>query len=268
MTKFASSGEGPVFAGALFPFVFIIIACGALSGFHALIASGHDAEDGPEGVPDPHDRLRRDADGVLRRGLRDHRRVDHRPRPLLRDERAGRASSATRSSPPRRRSTSSASDLTRRAAGRGRRASTRRRWWPARAAPRRSRSACRRSSRASSATACRRSSTTSRSCSRRCSSSPRSTPARASGASCSRTRSGNIWKPIGRVSWKPGLWFTSAIVVGAWGYFLYTGVTEPARRDQPAVPAVRHRQPAAGGRRAGGLHDAADQARQGRSGRG
>src|ERR671911_102582 len=40
VTKFASNGEGPVFAGALFPFVFIIIACGALSGFHALISSG------------------------------------------------------------------------------------------------------------------------------------------------------------------------------------------------------------------------------------
>jgi len=38
---------------------------------------------------------------------------------------------------------------------------------------------------------------------------------------------GNIWKPIGRVSWKPGLYLTSAIVVGAWGYFLYTGVTNP-----------------------------------------
>ena len=35
-----SRGAGPVFAGALFPFVFITIACGALSGFHALIASG------------------------------------------------------------------------------------------------------------------------------------------------------------------------------------------------------------------------------------
>ena len=33
-------GTGPVFAGSLFPFVFITIACGALSGFHALIASG------------------------------------------------------------------------------------------------------------------------------------------------------------------------------------------------------------------------------------
>ena len=29
VTPFASNGEGPVFAGALFPFVFIIIACGA-----------------------------------------------------------------------------------------------------------------------------------------------------------------------------------------------------------------------------------------------
>ena len=40
VTTFASTGEGPVFAGSLFPFVFITIACGALSGFHALIASG------------------------------------------------------------------------------------------------------------------------------------------------------------------------------------------------------------------------------------
>jgi carbon starvation protein len=38
---------------------------------------------------------------------------------------------------------------------------------------------------------------------------------------------GNLWKPIGRVSWTPGLWLTSAIVVGSWGYFLYTGVTNP-----------------------------------------
>ena len=38
---------------------------------------------------------------------------------------------------------------------------------------------------------------------------------------------GNVWKPIGRVSWKPGLWVTSAIVVGAWGWFLYGGVTNP-----------------------------------------
>ncbi|PAF46825.1 carbon starvation protein A [Helicobacter sp. 12S02634-8] len=33
-------GSGPVFAGSLFPFLFITIACGAISGFHALISSG------------------------------------------------------------------------------------------------------------------------------------------------------------------------------------------------------------------------------------
>jgi carbon starvation protein len=33
-------GNGPVFPGQVFPFVFIIIACGAISGFHSLIASG------------------------------------------------------------------------------------------------------------------------------------------------------------------------------------------------------------------------------------
>ncbi|MCX5360840.1 carbon starvation protein A [Streptomyces sp. NBC_00124] len=40
VTDFASRGNGPVFAGSLFPFVFITIACGALSGFHSLISSG------------------------------------------------------------------------------------------------------------------------------------------------------------------------------------------------------------------------------------
>jgi carbon starvation protein len=33
-------GTGPVFAGSVFPFLFITIACGAVSGFHALVASG------------------------------------------------------------------------------------------------------------------------------------------------------------------------------------------------------------------------------------
>jgi carbon starvation protein len=40
LTPFAVQGEGPVFAGKLFPFAFITIACGAISGFHALVASG------------------------------------------------------------------------------------------------------------------------------------------------------------------------------------------------------------------------------------
>jgi len=39
LTKFID-GTGPVWAGSLFPFLFITIACGAVSGFHALIASG------------------------------------------------------------------------------------------------------------------------------------------------------------------------------------------------------------------------------------
>ncbi|HYT82920.1 MAG TPA: carbon starvation CstA family protein, partial [Gemmatimonadales bacterium] len=40
VTVFATAGEGPVFAGKLFPFAFITIACGAISGFHSLVASG------------------------------------------------------------------------------------------------------------------------------------------------------------------------------------------------------------------------------------
>jgi carbon starvation protein CstA len=39
VTRFID-GTGPVFAGDLFPFLFITIACGAVSGFHALISSG------------------------------------------------------------------------------------------------------------------------------------------------------------------------------------------------------------------------------------
>jgi carbon starvation protein len=39
VTRFVD-GTGPVFAGKVFPFVFITIACGAISGFHALISSG------------------------------------------------------------------------------------------------------------------------------------------------------------------------------------------------------------------------------------
>ncbi|WP_093299521.1 carbon starvation CstA family protein [Sphingomonas sp. NFR04] len=39
LTRFVD-GSGPVWSGTLFPFLFITIACGAVSGFHALIASG------------------------------------------------------------------------------------------------------------------------------------------------------------------------------------------------------------------------------------
>ncbi|WP_280471564.1 carbon starvation CstA family protein [Nocardia cyriacigeorgica] len=40
VSEFAHTGAGPAFAGSLFPFLFITIACGALSGFHALVSSG------------------------------------------------------------------------------------------------------------------------------------------------------------------------------------------------------------------------------------
>jgi carbon starvation protein len=39
ITKFID-GTGPVWAGSVFPFLFITIACGAVSGFHALVSSG------------------------------------------------------------------------------------------------------------------------------------------------------------------------------------------------------------------------------------
>lgn len=39
ITKFVD-GTGPVFAGDLFPFLFVTIACGAISGFHSLVSSG------------------------------------------------------------------------------------------------------------------------------------------------------------------------------------------------------------------------------------
>ena len=38
---------------------------------------------------------------------------------------------------------------------------------------------------------------------------------------------GHIWKPLGRTSWMPGVWMASAAVVFAWGYFLINGVRDP-----------------------------------------
>ena len=43
-------GGGPVVSGSVWPFVTIVIMCGALSGFHALISLGHDAQDGQQGI--------------------------------------------------------------------------------------------------------------------------------------------------------------------------------------------------------------------------
>ena len=40
VSVFAKNGNGPIVPGSLFPFCFITIACGAISGFHTLISSG------------------------------------------------------------------------------------------------------------------------------------------------------------------------------------------------------------------------------------
>ena len=226
VTPFASNGEGPVFAGALFPFVFIIIACGAISGFHSLIASGTTPKMIEKetqvrfigygamlmesfvavmaiiaaSIIDPgiYYAMNAPAGGG---GRQRPVGVAGRQRARLRDL-AGRAP-------------------VRRDRGRGGRS------WRAPAGRRRWRSACRRSS-------------------------PERPPASLKafwyhfaimfealfilttvdagtrvGRFMLQDTLGNVWKPIGRVSWKPGLWATSAVVVAAWGYFLYTGVTNP-----------------------------------------
>ena len=56
LTRFCSTAPAPCSAGKVFPFAFITIACGAISGFHALISSGTTAQAHRPRDPDPHRR--------------------------------------------------------------------------------------------------------------------------------------------------------------------------------------------------------------------
>src|SRR4029450_2630753 len=88
VTKFID-GSGPVWAGSVFPFLFITIACGAVSGWHSLIASGT--------TPKMIENERRvgfigyGGMRVVRRHHGDDRGQRHPSRRLLRHEQLGRA---------------------------------------------------------------------------------------------------------------------------------------------------------------------------------
>ena len=111
LTQFID-GTGPVFAGSLFPFLFITIACGAVSGWHCADRVGHDAEAARQRKGRAPHRLRRDAGGGVRRDHGADRRVRAGPGRLFRDERAGRADRHERRIARRRRSAAGASSIT------------------------------------------------------------------------------------------------------------------------------------------------------------
>ena len=79
---------------------------------------------------------------------------------------------------------------------------------------------------------------------------------------------GNLWPKYADISWKPASWSASAIVVGHVGLHALRRGDRPPRRHQPALPAVRHLQPAARRDRPDPVRHAADQARQGEVGLG
>ena len=63
LTQFADGG-GPIFAGKIFPFAFITIACGAISRLSCAHRVGHDAQAARARERRAARRLRRDADGI------------------------------------------------------------------------------------------------------------------------------------------------------------------------------------------------------------
>jgi carbon starvation protein len=226
VTKFASSGEGPVFAGALFPFVFITIACGALSGFHSLIASGTTPkmiESEPQVRFIGYGAMLMEsfvavmaicAASIIDPGLY---YAMNAPAGVV-GETAQSASEAVNGlgfaiSPGELQSAAQSVEeetLVARTGGAptlaigmseifaGATAASLKAFWYHFAIMFEALFIL----------------TTVDAGTR-------------VGRFMLQDTLGNIWKPIGRVSWKPGLWATSALVVGAWGYFLYAGVTDP-----------------------------------------
>ena len=216
-----------MFAGALFPFVFITIACGALSGFHSLIASGTTPK-----MIEKETQVRfigygamlmesfvavmaMIAASIIEPGLY---YAMNAPAGVLGDTRPVGVAGGQRARLP---------DLARRAAGGGRRG----RGGDARRAHRRRADAGHRHvgdlRRRDGRRACKAFwyhfaimfealfiLTTVDAGTR-------------VGRFMLQDTLGNVIKPFANVSWKPGLWLTSAIVVGAWGWFLYGGVTNP-----------------------------------------
>ena len=89
VTRFID-GTGPVWAGSLFPFLFITIACGSVSGWHALIASGTTPKMIENESQIALHRLWRHADGIAGRHHGDDRRLGDPSGRVLRDEQLGR----------------------------------------------------------------------------------------------------------------------------------------------------------------------------------
>ena len=87
-TRFVD-GTGPIFAGKIFPFCFITIACGAISGFHSLISSGTTPKMIAKEIARPAGGLRLDAARKFRGHHGDDRRLRPAARRVLRRELAG-----------------------------------------------------------------------------------------------------------------------------------------------------------------------------------
>ena len=261
VTAFADNGAGPVFAGSLFPFVFITIACGALSGFHALIASGTTPK-----MIEKESQVRFIGYGAML--MESFVAIMALIAASIIDPgvyfamNAPAASSARRCSRPRRRSTGSGS--------RSRRPSCQ-----AAAAAVHEKTLIARTGGA---------------------------PTLAigmsqifSGATGNGLRAfwyhfaimfealfilttvdagtrvgrfmlqdtlGNVFKPMKRMNWKPGVWGASAVIVAAWGYFLWAGVTNPLGGINQLFPLFGIANQLLAAVALTRLHDAAGQVRQ------